>query len=491
MLNPNATNTCDYFKVHFPSMTIMPTDCNYTTENEVSWNAGNWLGPTCVLTPSSPEDLSCAVKTLVKFATPFAMRGGGHMTITDAANINSTGILISSTNLLTMELSKDKSYLSVAPGRRWGDTYVYLDEDKSGKMVVGGRYSPVGIPGYLLGGGMSFFSYEYGFSSTNGNVKTFECVLADGSIVEATVENEYSDLYWALQGGGNSFCLLTKFELRTIDSPSITLGNLSYGFGDTTKDQWLSSVLNYVLNGSSDPKAAITPVARYAAGMPGPRYDATLFYNGNVTKPAILNDFQGGLLPGNNLTTLIPLTMSAFAKAVAPAFEEGGESQGLRQRFYVVSHKATREAMDVVHETFFDGVIAHNLTGLSGFFVGLAWNSITTEFIAKSNSGIGCPQGIPEEPVFWVEEALTWGDAADDAKIEAFVQVVNANITAQLTAMDASPAYIYLNDADGDQDVFGGYPPENVQCLKSIRDKYDPLKIFTNLMPGGFKVAHA
>ncbi|KAH8660740.1 hypothetical protein BGZ60DRAFT_381647 [Tricladium varicosporioides] len=435
--------------------------------------------------------MSCAVKNLVKFGTPFAMRGGGHMPISDAANINSTGILISSTKLTTLELSEDQSTVSVGPGKRWGDVYIYLAGTGSGKMVVGGRYAPVGIPGYLLGGGMSFFSYEYGFSSTNGNVKT-QCVLASGQIVQATAENEYSDLYWALQGGGNSFCLLTRFELRTIDSPSIGLANPSYGYGSEIKDQFMTAIHNYVINGSSDPKAAIIPVARYAAGFPSPRYDATLFYNGvNTSTPAILSDFQGGALPKGNDTSLSSITMAQFSQAVLPAFQEGGESHGLNQRFHVMSTVATREAIEIVHDTFFDAVDARNLTSLSDFFVGLAWNSITTNFISASNSGEGCPQGVAEEPVFWVEEAITWGDSADDAAIEEFVQSVNANITSQLEAVNATSSYIYLNDADLDQPVFAGYPAENVQRLKEIRAKYDPGMIYTNLMPGGFKVAHA
>lgn len=122
--------------------------------------------------------MSSAVKNLVRFATPFAMRGGGHMSIPDAANINSGGVLISSSNLKTLELSEDQSTVSVGPGPRWGEVYIYLDETKSGKMVVGGRYAPVGIPGLLLGGGMAFFSGEYGFASTNGNVRAFEVSIS-------------------------------------------------------------------------------------------------------------------------------------------------------------------------------------------------------------------------------------------------------------------------------------------------------------------------
>jgi hypothetical protein len=96
------------------------------------------------------------------------------MPVEDAANIVSSGVLISSTNLKTLKLSEDLSSLSIGPGYRWGDAYIYLNETQTGKMVVGGRYAPVGVPGLLLGGGMSFFSYEYGFASTNGNVQSYE-----------------------------------------------------------------------------------------------------------------------------------------------------------------------------------------------------------------------------------------------------------------------------------------------------------------------------
>jgi hypothetical protein len=272
------------------------------------------------------------------------------------------------------------------------------------------------------------------------------------------------------------------------------LGSPEYGFGLEIKDQWMDSILTYVLEGSEDPKAAIIPVARYGVGFDpavGPRYDVTLFYNGNNSAPKIFNDFQGGKLPASRGTNMSQLTMGIFSKLVLPAFQEGGESHGLHQRFHVVSTAATKEAMQIVHDTYFDGVISFGLTNLTDFFTGLAWNSITTQFIAASNSGQGCPQGIDEEAVFWVEESLSWGDAADTAVIETFVQTVNANITAQLEALKLSRPYIYLNDADPDQPVFEGYPAANVQRLKQIRNKYDPLMTFTNQMPGGFKVAKA
>lgn len=114
--------------------------------------------------------MAFAVKVLVKTKVPFAVRGGGHMPIGDSNNINSTGILLSSSGFTQMRLSKDRSSVSVGPANSWGDVYRYLEP--AGVSVVGGRLGVVGIPGFLLGGGMSFFTNEYGWGSAN--VKSFE-----------------------------------------------------------------------------------------------------------------------------------------------------------------------------------------------------------------------------------------------------------------------------------------------------------------------------
>lgn len=109
--------------------------------------------------------MSFAVKTLADSGVKFAIQGGGHMPIAGAANIDSTGILLSSSGLNQLSLSEDGSTLSVGPGNRWGDVYDYLE--LTGKTIVGGRMGVVGVPGLLLGGGISFFSYEHGWASAN------------------------------------------------------------------------------------------------------------------------------------------------------------------------------------------------------------------------------------------------------------------------------------------------------------------------------------
>lgn len=79
--------------------------------------------------------------------------------------IDNTGVLLSSSNLTALALSLDRSTVSVGPGNRWGDVYSYLAP--SNLTVVGGRVGRVGVPGLLLGGGISFYSSQYGFASDN------------------------------------------------------------------------------------------------------------------------------------------------------------------------------------------------------------------------------------------------------------------------------------------------------------------------------------
>jgi FAD/FMN-containing dehydrogenase len=90
----------------------------------------------------------------------FAVRGGGHMPIPGYNGIDKSGVLLSFSNLMTLSLPGDKSTVSVLPGNRWRDVYAYLKP--FGLAAVGGRVGHVGVSGLLLGGGISFYSSQYG-----------------------------------------------------------------------------------------------------------------------------------------------------------------------------------------------------------------------------------------------------------------------------------------------------------------------------------------
>ncbi|KAJ4365345.1 hypothetical protein N0V83_008966 [Neocucurbitaria cava] len=303
--------------------------------------------------------------------------------------------------------------------------------------------------------------------------------------------HSFSDLYWALQGGGNSFALVTRFDLQTFPLNTVLRAEATYEESDNTKDLYLDALLDFALNGDVDTAFAITPVARWGPNFTIPSYEVTLLYNGSTAPssgPAAAF-YNGSIKSINESSTMRPQTLAEYTQLFQGAFDEGGPGYGFRQSFRVVSAKATREAMDIVHDAWFNMLKERDLANrIPGFFCGLAYNSITRTFAAQSQ---GIPQNVDAEPAFWVEESLSWSNAEDDMEIAQFVMDVNEEIESLLGEKGLLARYIYLNDANKDQDVFESYGAENVKVLQTIRAKYDPKRVYTDLMPGGFKVAHA
>ncbi|KAF3047815.1 hypothetical protein E8E11_006500 [Didymella keratinophila] len=387
------------------------------------------------------------------------MRGGGHMPISDAANINSTGVLISSANLNTLKLSEDGETMSVGSGLRWGDVFNYLEF--TNKTVIGGRLTPVGIPGLLLGGGISWYSVKHGLASSQGKIKAYEAVLADGIIATVSANSSYSDLYWALGGGGNSFALITRFDLQTFPSITSLLADAHYGSTNKTRDAYLATVLNMAHHNDGDLEATTILIARWGSNFTAPSYEATLFYNDTSapTSGPFAEYIYGnttGLRALNGTAALRPISLAQYGRAIRSAFKEGGQSHRLRQKFRVVSIKATTEALKTMHDTYFESLKASGLANkVPDFFTGLAFNVVNRNLAEKS---AGLPQNIPLEPAFWIEESVTWGSSGEfDREIEDWMKKTDEEIEAKLQAIDGLSRYLYLND-----NVFESYGGESV-----------------------------
>lgn len=72
---------CQFFSHNYGNLTSFPNSTIYTDINTGYWDAGASLGPACIFSPSSAEHMSVAVKTLVDYNVPFAIKGGGHMAV--------------------------------------------------------------------------------------------------------------------------------------------------------------------------------------------------------------------------------------------------------------------------------------------------------------------------------------------------------------------------------------------------------------------------
>lgn len=121
--------------------------------------------------------------------------------------------------------------------------------------------APVGVPGLILGGGISHFASKLGWACDN--VASFELVTASGAPLLVS-PNAYPDLYWALRGGGNNFGIVTNFKLNTFQ-----LGKMWGGQRIYTEDVFpdvLEAIHEFTITGSSkDAEAAQIVVGAHPA----------------------------------------------------------------------------------------------------------------------------------------------------------------------------------------------------------------------------------
>jgi Berberine and berberine like len=94
-----------------------------------------------------------------------------------------------------------------------------------GLAALHGSAPNVGIAGYTLGGGLSFYVRKHGLACNR--VTAMELVTAGGEQVRVDAKNE-PDLFWAVRGGGGSFGVVTALEFDLLRLPEIFAGALLF-----------------------------------------------------------------------------------------------------------------------------------------------------------------------------------------------------------------------------------------------------------------------
>lgn len=151
------------------------------------------------------------------------VRSGGHNH--EGYSTASKAIVIDVSQMKQLHLDKEKKTAIIQPGLTGGELYTLLHQE--GLTQVGGTCADVGISGLILTGGMGPLLRRHGLACDN--VLAIELVDANSQIIQATKDNAYKDLFWALCGaGGGNFGVVTALTLQLFPATPVTWFNIGW-----------------------------------------------------------------------------------------------------------------------------------------------------------------------------------------------------------------------------------------------------------------------
>ncbi|MGV9839055.1 FAD-binding oxidoreductase [Nocardia niigatensis] len=165
------------------------------------------------------EDVAAVVRYARAAGRPVVTQPTGH----GAAGGVEDVILLRTGSLRRLEIDPLARVARIGAGVRWGAVQAAAAEH--GLTGLAGSNPVVGVTGYTLGGGKSWFGRRHGWASDA--VRAFEIVDAEGNPGRVTADSD-PDLFWALSGGGGDFAVVTRLEFELFPAPGLYGGRITW-----------------------------------------------------------------------------------------------------------------------------------------------------------------------------------------------------------------------------------------------------------------------
>ncbi|CZR59926.1 related to 6-HYDROXY-D-NICOTINE OXIDASE [Phialocephala subalpina] len=484
-------------------------DTLYTTQQRALVSA-------CIITPTSPQEVSLAISIIRRHSCIFAVKSGGH-SMCVGASIAEGGITIDLSKLDDVTVDEGWEWARVGTGNRWKRVYEVLE--LLGRTAVGGRNENVGVGGFILGGGISFVSRRYGWALDN--VRNYEVVLANGTLTNINQASS-PDLYWALRGGGNNFGIVTNFDLDIhpqgpvwggqnfwlIDPASIssrysrlniTLPSFTFSLSSIknaalagvtklacklgyclTSQQAFRAFRDVVLAEQNDVYAQMWMSYCYVHQIDQFLFGAALVYSRPEEWPPVFQHYK----------QMKSLYSTAKIQNFTSVFKEVADMNqiGYRQMWAVIAFKMDEELLEKIFDIYVVEVQA--VRHVKDVIPAMVLQPINKDEIAifKKNGGNCLGMEDVDGPLILLSVTFRWSLAEDDEVMNAMGNTLIEKGVEMAKERGAYHPYIYMNYANATQDVFAGYGEENRARLREIQRRYDPEGVFSRLQPGYFKV---
>ncbi|KAK4114716.1 FAD linked oxidase-like protein [Canariomyces notabilis] len=432
-----------------------------------SWPATTWATPACVVLPNSAKDVSITLKIIKFFCVKFSVRSGGHSPNPGWSSVAAPGILIDLQRLNHINVSSDATTVTVGAGQKWGNVIEALDAHKV--TVIGARSPGVGVGGLILGGGYFHFSPEFGLACDD--VKTFEVVLANGSVVQASATNN-PGLFWALKGGGSNFGIVTSFELYTVPVHEVWVEGLAFSPAQVLAV--FDAYAAFQKSPTPDLKATVSVVVSLDIVLVALLYSASA-----SSRPAAFAPFEN-LSP---LTVVVPPTNTTVWQFMQIASATQA-TDATRHDYRAASSKINAKLYTDVYNSWVQQ--ATQVRAATGANQTFTIQTFSGNLVQQGINKGGNPPGMPLEDFQCWTTLVDWTNAADDDAARSVSIETEKTWNKLSRERGFAVDFLYMNDASREQNPLASYGAANIAKLKSIAAKYDPTRVFQTLQNDGF-----
>src|SRR2546421_948822 len=249
----------------FSGRLVQPGDAGYD-EARVVWNGLYDRRPALIARCGSVDDAVAAVNFARENGLEVAVRGGGHSAV--GYGTCDDGIVIDLSEMKSIEIDPEARTARAEPGMTWGEFDAATQEH--GLAITGGRFSTTGIAGLTLGSGSGWLERKCGL--TADNLLSVDLVTADGEMLTVS-EDENSDLFWGVRGGGGNFGIVTSFTYRLCKVGPLIYGGLMAALPERAGD-----ILRFMREYMADAPEDLGAAGSFVSGPPEPVVPAEVHF---------------------------------------------------------------------------------------------------------------------------------------------------------------------------------------------------------------------
>ncbi len=406
--------------------------------------------PSLIVKAASAADVARTVVFARDAGLELAVRGGSHSLA--GFGTSDGGIVLDLSGMKGLHIDPERRLAWAQAGLTAGEYTAAAGEH--GLATPFGDTGSVGISGLTLGGGIGWLVRKYGLAIDA--LVSVEIVTADGRLIIAN-EQEHSDLFWAVRGGGGNFGVVTRFQFRLYPVGMIFGGAL---FMPPTRE-----VLRSLGPIAASAPEALTTISFLMAAPPAPFIPAEL--HGKPTL-AIMFVYDGDAEAGQAAIEPFRQVATPMAELVMP-MPYPGIYQLLKDAENPAPSAHRSMFLEALDDAAIDAILEHTAAQTSP--------ATMTQIRILGGAMAQVPAGdtafAHRDAGVMVVIITPFEDPAEAPIHQAFTQ-------AYYEALRPGARGVYANflEEEGEDRIREAYPDLTYRRLAQVKRRYDPANLF-------------